>query len=565
MTFPFRSFADRLARRLPSAGDLVPALVALWAVSLIVREHLPYLGRPYEQNIDEGYLLAVAQRMLHGDMLPLVDGVAHTGPLFLWSGALIASFGEFSWLPIRIAAVVSFSMMALLIYLVGRQADRPLAGAIGAAACPVIAIRYEALDGIAYNAEVPAVLFALASLLFALRAIGPRLSPRAAALAGLFAGCAALSKQAGALLIVPIGLLVLVGTLTRSDVTRNERVRVLAWAAGMVALPIALVVARYALAGALHDLRYYVLTYNSRVYMYPMRKVSAIERAFSEFGPRSTEFGLVVGVIAWALGQPLLARRDAGTWREAHRRAAFPLTLALIAIASIIGARASLRGFDHYQLLVVPWIALLIGSIVETASASATGARASSFTTAYRALLSLALATSLELSWASKSVYLEGWSGQHLGPVDLDTAIIEPPACALVREHSRPDQRLFVWGFRPELYVTCARLPASRFVFTTFVAGFVPWHGELTLKQEDRLSVRGSRDLLIRELEQTKPPVLIDAPRSMGGRSMKRYAKLKDYLDAHYHSIAIIDDDEIFVRNAESDPDSLRADGRTSQ
>ena len=71
--------------------DLAVWLFALWSVTLVLRGHLPYILHPFENNVDEGYAMAIGQRMLHGHMLPFVDGVAHSGPMFMFSSAFIAA------------------------------------------------------------------------------------------------------------------------------------------------------------------------------------------------------------------------------------------------------------------------------------------------------------------------------------------------------------------------------------------------------------------------------------------------------------------------------------------
>src|SRR5262245_55972312 len=111
-------------------------LLVGWVLVFILRANWPFLMLPSEHNIDEGYLMAVGQRMLHGRMLPYVDGVAHGGPLFLASGALIAAFGEFSWLPIRVASLLAFSANVVLIFASARAAGFRLAGAVAGLAVP---------------------------------------------------------------------------------------------------------------------------------------------------------------------------------------------------------------------------------------------------------------------------------------------------------------------------------------------------------------------------------------------------------------------------------------------
>jgi hypothetical protein len=103
---------------------------------------------------------------------------------------------------------------------------------------------------------------------------------------------------------------------------------------------------------------------------------------------------------------------------------------------------------------------------------------------------------------------------------------------------------MFVWGFQPWDYIDCKRKPASRYVFTTFVMGYVPWFDEPEEKERERMTP-GSHELLVRELEATKPAVVIDVP--IGWRSMDRYPDLAPFL-ASYCLLTTDGGRRVFVR-----------------
>ncbi len=544
------SWPRRLASRV-HVEQLVTWGFAAWSVALILRAHLPYIMQPSQQNVDEGYLLAVGQRVLHGRFLPFVDGVAHSGPLFLYSGSLIAAFGEFSWLPIRIASALAFTANTVLIAACGWRAGRPLAGAIGAFAIPLYCVlRISPVDGISYNAELPATVNALACLLCIVRLDDASRSPTRgwAASAGLFAGLGALSKQICAPLVVPLALYLFAALWTRSELSLAERRELLLASLAGFATPFFLLLSWYAIGGGLQDLYYYVVTYNRGIYMHYYQDVSRLEFYRDWILARPLELAIAAGALGWGLAQLFAARGREASWLHAYQRSALPVTLSLLSVLSIIGARASMRNFDHYYILAVPWLGLLAGLLVESAGLAAP-ARSSSLKLAYYAAILLPLVFLGEAAWARKGQNPMTWSAQRGGMTDLATARRDPAACAFVRAHSRPDERLFVWGFRPELYITCGRLPASRYVFTTFPSGFVPWHWETSKEQEDTMVVPGSRELLIADLEATKPPILIDGAASIRGRSFARYEPFASYLRQHYRKAAVVAGDDIYLRS----------------
>lgn len=544
------------ARKRVNALDLTVWAFALWSVSIALRGHLPYIRHPYEHNVDEGYLLAIGNRMLHGHMLPFVDGVAHSGPVFLYTGALIASFNEYSWVPIRIAAATSAVGMTALTFLCGRAAGYPLAGAIASLATPIFGLlRFSPMDGVAYNAEAPVNLFMLASLTCAMHGLGStdRVADRARvrwlAFAGLFASCAALSKQIGGLQAAAIAAGVLALALGHPTLSRAERWRVLAWFCGAAAVPAVLILGWFALNGALHDLYYYVVTYNRDIYMHHLRDVSRSLDYRQWIDARPLEVGLTVAALAWGLAQVWVARSSATSFREALWKASFPLTVTLLALAGIIGSRASFRDFDHYYWIAVPWFGLLVGLLAEK-SAPALREASRLQQLGYCASLLVPLVIFSEVAWSMRSSHLYGWAGQPRVMAALNDHDREPAPCRLIREHTSPDDAIFIWGFRAELYVSCKRRPATRYVFTTFVAGYVPWNDRSTKEEEDALSVPGSRAILLAELEANKPPIIVDAFRSMGYRSITRYPEFATYLAFHYRVLDVIDGEAIYVRKS---------------
>jgi hypothetical protein len=524
-------------------------------VLLILRVHWPYLQQPSEQSVDEGYLIAIGQRMLHGRMLPFVDGTAHSGPLFLLSGALIAAFDEFGWLPVRVAAVLCFAALSALTFACGRVAGRPLAGAIAAASIPFYAtLRMQPYDGIAYNAELPGMVFALSSLYAALRALKDTERPPALGwlvAAGLLTSCGALSKQVSTLLVLPVAAYVLLTLRARDGLSRRARVRLSLVYLSAALLPALLLLGYLGAAGALPDAYYYLVEYNRGPYMFPFREVP-LRRVYADWvGARPFELALCVMGVSWGVAQLVAARASEQSWLRALYRSRFDLTVALMALGGLVAARASRRDFDHYYLQVIPGFALLIGSLIERATESTVAPRSTRLTVLYRVLLLAPLCLIGEVAWANKEPRLTAWSSQHMHLTDLTTAAQEPPVCQFIRAHSAPSDYLFVWGFRAQLYVSCARLPASRFVFTTFVAGHVPLSND-PVEVEDTLAVPGSRELLIAELEATKPPVIVDSARTLAMRSLRRYQTLFQYVDQHYRFAGVVGDDEVWLRKEQA-------------
>jgi len=98
-----------------------------------------------------------------------------------------------------------------------------------------------------------------------------------------------------------------------------------------------------------------------------------------------------------------------------------------------------------------------------------------------------------------------------------------------------------------ETYVSAHRYPASRFVYTVYPSGVVPWFAATHAEEASRV-VPGSQQLLLDDLEASEPELVIDAGRSMKGRYMYAIPLLRRYLDRHYCFARFVDGEPIYRR-----------------
>ncbi len=511
----------------PRRALLYGALATLLALAAIFRTHLaltrpePAVLNPY----DEGYLSAFAWRMLEGQWLPYVDAVSHRGPLLYWvTAAATWVFGTGSFYPLRWLATASISLSVVLTFVIAARAGRALGGAVAALGLTISYLLVLPLkDGLAFNAEHLLNLGSLGAVACAWQAVthGRR---RWLFAAGLASALGALSKQVGLVNVLPVLAWLLADGPHRRDPQRRALLRDLgAYAAGL-ALPVALVVLRYAWAQHPSTLGYYLITYNRAVYMAPLQ---------GSVGYLAAVRLLLARTEWWAL--LLLALGAGGLWlAHALRRRGFSatvrafgleLTVALSALTSLVAAWAPLRDFAHYYLQALPWLLLGGGLLLERWLRPVV--RQGWLGVGFLAL-TLPLALLLHLGW---SLRLEDARKSR----DFVTRLAPShnKACRWLEAHTQPRDTLFVWGFDPSLYTACQRRPATRFVYTTLPAGYVPWF-EQTQEEEERLVVPGSREQLLADLEANPPAAIIDSGATMNGRSLARYAFLQPWLHANY-------------------------------
>jgi hypothetical protein len=493
-----------------------------------VRAHLVFFNPPTTvHHQDEGYITAFAQRMIEGRMLPYVDAVSHRGPLLYWTVALTASlFEPFSWLPIRVLGLGAMVLAVYFAFLAARAAGRPFAGAVAAIAIVLNGLVITGpYDGMSFNGEHLLDVFAMVALYLTTVALGaPRAPRRTWALfgAGLAGACAMLSKQNGAVTLVALGVwLVFAVQKPAAGVTPRERMRMLlAFILGALVPPLALLT-RFAVAGELPALWYWAVAYNKDVYMAPFAPGEMARTWHAWITHFATQLMLTVALSVWGLLRPYL-RRGLGGYARGFSEDGFVPAVAAGTLLSLVVCNGALRGFAHYYIQVVPWVGLLFGAFLEDAVGFLDARRGR----VVRALIAAPATALIFIGWQ--------WSVREHRVANRAMRDWATNVCALVADNVRPDERLFVWGFRPDLYTHCKRRAASKFVFTTFVAGFVPWFAQMSREDEDRLEVPGARDEVLAELERWQVPLVLDDPTSMANRTMTRYPKLAEYLDAHY-------------------------------
>jgi hypothetical protein len=502
-------------------------LVLAVGIACVIYAHVR-ISQPlvFVNEKDEGYLAAFVQRMLAGRFLPFADAVSHRGPVYYWlSGLVIALRPSAPLLMLRVLSGVAWVVAMVLAVMAARPKEHRLAGLTGALAIPIASLGLlEVYDGIAWNAEHLLNVFALGAFVAMQRGLGgpddaPRL--RLVAVSGGLGMAAALCKQVGLVELIPIAIGVACAA-SRPALTESRPRLIRAFALGAAA-PAALVLLLYAAAGQLSALWFGLFGYN-RIYMSPFTFATGLSALLGWCGDSLSLLGLGV-LAALALASTLLSAtrlRDVPRVWDAHR---FEATVAAQAMLSLASANSTLRFWGHYYVQAAPWFGLLLGLLLERVVVGPVPdvARRRDIVRAWTALLP----TLLVVFATSRFVDHFRSTLRRQEPNML--------VCAPVDFYSKPDDTLFIWGFASEYYTLCKRQPASRYVYTTFLAGFVPWFENATPADETARIPAGAQTTLITDLEGAKVPVIVDlGAETLFGRTMSRQPALATYLQEHY-------------------------------
>ena len=110
-----------------------------------------------------------------------------------------------------------------------------------------------------------------------------------------------------------------------------------------------------------------------------------------------------------------------------------------------------------------------------------------------------------------------------------------------IREHSSAEDRIFVWGFHPDIYLHSDRRPASRFLYASFVTGLIPWTNTAPERDTTYAIVPGAMAALLRDLAATNPKFIVDCSvgpnRHWQKYPLDKFPPLHAYIQEHYRII----------------------------
>ena len=216
--------------------------------------------------------------------------------------------------------------------------------------------------------------------------------------------------------------------------------------------------------------------------------------------------------------------------------------LALAWLASMVPALvAGGRFFPHYYLMPLPPVCLLAApGFLAIADAPSRRLRLAQASTA------LGVAVTLVLSW--------GW--YHIKPGLADNQRGYAGVAAYVNAHTSPDDRIFVWGNSPEIYVYADRVMATRFAFCNYMTGKI-WGtdaADTDILDTDRFSVPRAWEELVLDLGRTPPAVIVDAAAGkldgFGLNAASRYPDLWEIIERSYRREAVIEGVPVYRRAA---------------
>ncbi len=479
------------------AGFAVLLLIAALAL------RWPTLGRQV-WNLDEGSTITMAQLVLAGQV-PYLEAADNRTPLVPYlKAAVLAVAGDWNARAVHVSVALMLGLTAVLLWQIARRLGHEAVGVWAAILFTWLSLgMLPAVDALTAHTGWFVIFFSsLGFWIFSAQVEKP--SGWHAGLSGLAFGLAHLAKQPG---LLDWGVcLVLVFLLAGFE--PGGRIRLLRTGLPLLAgflAPLALMVAYFQHRGALDDLIFYAWTYNTKYYV---PEVPLLQRLAAVQVPFTLLLMRLPLILLLGLGAAVvLLRRAFGGLR---RQAFAPTLLAWLILgwtaSGLVSTMLSGRDFSHYSMQVLPGLSLACGWVLAQLHQQARTQRAAGHRGHWLAWL---VATGL--FFASLIIPTVRWI------VASDTSDgITQEAGAVVRAHTKPEDRIFIWGYVPEMHVYAQRLPSTRFFYTNWVTGLIPWTNVDWMKDTAYAVIPGTPEILRQDFERRPPTVVVDSGSTRG-------------------------------------------------
>ncbi|MBI3887209.1 MAG: glycosyltransferase family 39 protein [Opitutae bacterium] len=475
-------------------------------------------------NVDEAIHAAAARTILDGGVL-YRDAIDQRTPLTYYAVAgLFRVFGENNAWALHAATAGLIALTAAGLFLIGRRWPGSMSGGWAAAVfCALSTNLFFAGDAFAANTEWAVAFFTTWSVWWFWRNWeGAKFWPAFGAGAGF--GCAFLAKQPGMLDFgAPLAVVVCLWRQRRlSGAAAGTLLGGLVAGFGTVTVA---TFAYFAAHGTLCDFYQYAWTYNL-VYYGPEITFGDRVFAFAAIVPKLwTHYPAILAALLLAAGSALVQLVQQRPTPAEELENPPTLFLLLWVALSLAGAAASGRDYDHYYIQCLPALSLL---------AAAGLARAGE---GWRSHLGRwqKYGAGLLLLAAGWSVLVSPVRGRSPAGLAPDPAL---RSADFVRRLTAPDERIFVWGYNPDIYLFADRKPASRFLYCSFLTGLIPWTNFAPGVDTRYAIVPGTMETLLAELEERRPTFLVDCSagphRRFDKYPLAMFPRLNAWVEAHY-------------------------------
>ena len=449
-------------------------LAVLGVVLLTVVTRLPALVHPRSID-DEGIYSVVANEIVDGGRQYL-DAIERKPPLLFWTyAAIFKATGKYNWAALHLCSLAwtLFTMAGL--YLLARRLFDPPTGLIAALLYSIYQ-PWADWKNLAFNGELLMNLPIVWAWAIAFAPTGSRFRPMLL-VAGALSCAAFLFKQPAAIAAGPLcAYLILPAYRTSRGLTVTQSFLHLgAFVIGFVS-SLGVVMAVLWRQGILNEAFYWTITNHDVPHFFLMHGILMTMAFVGACLP--LVLGAIISISHIALWERRLAER-----------------IALIGLlgASAVGVAAAGRFYVHYYIQLIPPLTVLAAAFY--------GSLWSDRTASPRSLLAVRV-IGLWLTLTVVAFATSHWYGlvARRAPTEAGHYLLQ---------HAAPDERIFIWGQDPRMYLDARLRPASRYVSTFPLTGFIFGEPLPEVDTRDRI-VPGAWENLEEDFRRHAPAYIVD-------------------------------------------------------
>ncbi len=332
-------------------------------------------------------------------------------------------------------------------------------------------------------------------------------------------------------------------------------------------LPVIIIVSYYRLNNALRDFWFYFWVYNNRYYVAAIPVLQRIKIAFAYFiNPKGFLMVNYLLVLSFCAAGFTAVWRFFRNYKKLNRELLIDLYFFFWGISAYIGASYTGRNYGHYFIMILPAFCLLGAKAMQGLFDSVKYYFISNKYKSFfiRVLLIIVISFGMVfpvIKSADNKEFAHGLlSGKTVSGVKFlhfslwdygntllsseeffakqRLPLLQRELDALVRymrSRSAAHEKIFVWGFYPEIYALTGLMPASRYTYCNFLTGLLPWVNVGKNIDTSATVVPGSWDIFMGEIKKNMPLYIVDT--SLG--DYKEYGKYPLYkFEKFFHFIS---------------------------
>jgi 4-amino-4-deoxy-L-arabinose transferase-like glycosyltransferase len=448
---------------------------AFGIILLTVLTRLPALLHPLPIDDEAGYSV-IANEIVDGGR-PYIDAVDRKPPLLFWTYAAVFKVaGKYNWKALHLLSLIWTLATMVGLYAIGKELFDRETGLVAALFYSVFQ-PWASHKNLAFNGEMVMNLAIVWAWAIGFRRSSSKWRPELLG-AGTLLCAGFLLKQPAAIAAVPLGIYLLLRNYRISrELTRTQSIIHAAILTTGFFGALALFAVVLQEQGIFRETFYWTIADHDVPHVFWQK---GMVNTLSFFGAC---LPLVIGAI-------MACRDKSETWtgRAAERTALFGLLA-----ASTIGAAAGARFYEHYYIQLIPPLALLAAPYYAQLW---TGRMQPPYwllrpplTYVWLALTIVAFSISHWLTLAAQGEPLE--TGRYL------------------LEHSAPNDRIFVWGHKPRIYLDARRRPACRYILSFPLTGSV-FGGTVPGLDTHYRIVPGAWAMLEQDFKKHPPAYIVD-------------------------------------------------------